>query len=417
MTKQPLTLKEYLELESSLECPLSTPPRAYGTTIVRSLLETELHGGADKSSPSLAPSCSMVVVTRLSSIVQSLSTSSLSKRIKRGLWKRCDRKKVEKGFEQSRSSKEHELKRRSPIFLSPVSSRPSSSPQKDASELLLSSIRSSCLFLESGEKPPSTSPTPTSCPDTNKGMLIEVVDSSSPPTTGNLKPEEKICEGVMCCHSEEEKEQFSPMSVLDFPYQRTEPSDEEVELSTSTPCFRQRITILKGDVAGTKNLPLQKMQRLEILGRLDPSNLFHCIAYSEVDAESTVDREKDAGFEENWRRVAIVLFRRLSGGTRVPMWAEQLLFDFFAEEVSMAEQSRWKTRTGTRDDELLHAAAAWLSDAGGEVGEDSRVSWTDMQMCVLWRRFEEEEAVMAAEMTIGVVAWLVNEVMDELLLS
>ncbi|KAK8944243.1 hypothetical protein KSP39_PZI007789 [Platanthera zijinensis] len=400
MAHRSLLLKDYLELESSSESLRwaslqRARPFSGGEITVRRLLETELSGGANYRGLRLFSFRSKDVLSKLSAVIRALQSSadeapraavdaggalsrSFSKKLRRGFWmKRSHAKGDGKVIRAAVDEKEAA----SGYFFY------SSSPA-----VCKCNHRSTPRTSESG-----LTASPTLTPQ--KGIFAgEVGDDTR-------RDQKEQCGQDMDCPSEEEKEQLSPVSVMDFPYQEDE--DEEVEQPSATsPVSEQSVRNLER----TKNQLLQKIRRLESLADLDPldpNNLFQRSVADHVAAK-----------EEWWRRAACLLLQRLDGVESLTDCGEkQLLFEFFVEGLSCREEwcgSGTTSASGAGDEELLRAANGWLSSGGCKALEGC------CEVGVLgmggggWRRFKEEEAAVAVEITDGLLRWLMAEFVVEL---
>ncbi|KAG0451643.1 hypothetical protein HPP92_026161 [Vanilla planifolia] len=101
----------------------------------------------------------------------------------------------------------------------------------------------------------------------------------------------------------EEKEQLSPVSVMEFPY------DDEEQPSSSTPCFNQTID----DFERTTTQLLHRIQRLESLAAMDsPSSTVHVAPTDEQPASCRL--HLTAGSEE----LLLHLYSQVDGGDGEP---------------------------------------------------------------------------------------------------
>ncbi|KAI0500114.1 hypothetical protein KFK09_018322 [Dendrobium nobile] len=442
MAQKPLMLKDYLELDSCSESFWWPPLQRAGGTSVRRLLEAELGGGgADKGGWRLVRSRSKGALTRLSAVIKLLQFSaeegpvasavdavcgggpprllprSFSKKLRRSFWKKRDHEKEEKGKVMVKdivrlgSFDEETVERSSLFYPSPVDSRCGSS-----SGFLFSTAATSELFVDGKDSMPIS-------PRTEKGVFVGPGEESRRPPTGCQEPEE-ICGKVgMDCPFEEEKEQLSPVSVMDFPYQDEDEDEAVVEQpSAISPCFEQSII----NIERTKNQLLQMIRRFETLANLEPVDLDHSFACTEASAKTTVRVETDEEEEGNEnearqrrRRTASAFLRRITDNCSLPPCGEKLLFDFFVEGLSFDEDCRrGKKRGCAGNEDLLRLASDWVAGGGRVAEKDGDVAVREMERCGKgWNCFDEEEETMAVEMTGGVVTWLMDELVDDLLVS
>ncbi|KAH0456409.1 hypothetical protein IEQ34_014316 [Dendrobium chrysotoxum] len=442
MAQKPLMLKDYLELDSCSESFWWAPLQRAGGTSVRRLLEAELGGGgADKGGWRLVRSRSKGALTRLTAIIKLLQFSteegpvasadavrsggpprllprSFSKKLRRSFWKKRDHEKEEKvkvmvkDIVRLSSFDEETVERSSLFYPSPVISRSGSSSG------YLFSTATSELFVDGKDSMPIS-------PRTEKGVFVGPDEESRRPSTGCQEPEE-ICGKVdMDCPFEEEKEQLSPVSVMDFPYQDEDEDEAVVEQpSAISPCFEQSII----NIERTKNQLLQMIRRFETLANLEPVDLDHRFACTEAFAQTTVHVETDGEEEGNeneerrrrrGQRTASALLRQITDNYSLPACGEKLLFDFFVEGLSFDEDCwRGKKRGCAGNEDLLRLASDWVAGAGSLAEKDGDVAVREMERCCKgWNCFDEEEEIVAVEMTGGVVTWLMDELVDDLLVS
>ncbi|XP_020683569.1 uncharacterized protein LOC110100415 isoform X1 [Dendrobium catenatum] len=309
---------------------------------------------------------------------------------------------------------EETVERSSLFYPSPVVSRCGSS-----SDFLFSTAATSELFVDGKDSMPIS-------PRTEKGVFVGPGEESRRPSTGCQEPEEQeICGKVgMDCPFEEEKEQLSPVSVMDFPYQDEDEDEAVVEQpSAISPCFEQSLI----NIERTKNQLLQMIRRFETLANLEPVDLDHSFACTEASAKTTVhvetDEEEDGNENEarrrRRRRTALAFLRRITDNSSLPPCGEKLLFDFFVEGLSFDEDCRrGKKRGCAGNEDLLQLASDWVAGGGSVTEKDGDVAVREMERCGKgWNCFDEEEETVAVEMTGGVVAWLMDELVDDLLVS
>lgn len=153
-------------------------------------------------------------------------------------------------------------------------------------------------------------------------------------------------------------------------------------------------------------------------------HLDHQFACTNAHAETAVHVETDEeeeGYENDTprRRTASALLRRLTDIDSLPVYGEKLLFDFFVEGLSLAEDCGLGMKSGCpADEELLQLARSWVAAGGIAAEHVGEVVVREMERRGGgWKRFEEEEEIVALEMTGGVVTWLMEELVDDLLVS
>ncbi|XP_038978658.1 uncharacterized protein LOC103716876 [Phoenix dactylifera] len=423
--QKPLMLKEYLELDSDLEscsgsgCTL----RRGDSTTMRFLLEAELRRGEGR----LVRARSKGTLTRLSAVIHALRllpfgasssrcrschdrflTRSLSKRFrgsfrkKRGKEEENETRVRVKDIVRLSSFEEEGEERKSFELASPLVGSRSSWWEL---AFLRSSIGSSeCLGEidaagdvtgnDKNGSPPPRSPT---------GRMAVGGDSVSVETpTGHRAPKSERMECPGC--QSEEKEQLSPVSVMDFPY------EEEEEEPSPSPSFQQSLA----NIERTKLHLLQKIRRFEGLAELEPMDLEDRLSSFEDQLESSEHVASDEGEDGHIETVemrAWDLLWDLEARARVGPLIEKLLVDFFIERLSSSDSvdhdrpSRCRTHvritSGAREPvEILKAAREWI-DGEAEIKE--------MEVNGRWRCFHEEEEELAVDLVDVIFGSLVGE--------
>ncbi|XP_057496137.1 uncharacterized protein LOC130781099 isoform X1 [Actinidia eriantha] len=191
--------------------------------------------------------------------------------------------------------------------------------------------------------------------------------------------------GELSC--DQDKEQHSPVSVHNFPFQ-----DEESLLSS-----HQNLANLER----RKQMLMQNTQD------------FECLPESSSDCEL----EEGNGIEERARQL-VSHVKAASSVETCETGVDRLIFDFFCHELA--------TRRNRNDDdefdsEVLRVAEAWM---GGKYEES--LEWEeegkrgayirDMEGGGRWRKVEEEreDVAMAVELEVGVLDYLVDELLVDL---
>ncbi|XP_072987922.1 uncharacterized protein [Typha latifolia] len=356
MSEKPLMLKEYLELEYDEESSDGLdyyPGLAYAST-VRHLIDAELRGGArlirTRSTNALAKFSALVKLKLLpfsNSIPERTISRSFSKRLEGSFWNKKNKKKKKR-----RGKNEEDAGgRRSDV-------------------------------------------------DKNR-----ISDGDNTKATGHREPSVVGSSESMECHSEEEKEQLSPVSVMDFPYEE----DEEEEDETTSPSFHERIA----HIERVKLQLLQKIRHFECLGELDPVDLGEAF---EAQAESPVHVASSDGEEEKCREgsSAWALLKALKASSTVDpvdCSVQKLLVDFFIERLSCSDGGSSRS-DGHDSADLLEAAREWI-DGGGR-GWELRDEIMKMECNGRWRCFEEEEREFAMELDVVLFESLVDELVRDL---
>ncbi|KAJ6426664.1 hypothetical protein OIU84_022288 [Salix udensis] len=136
---------------------------------------------------------------------------------------------------------------------------------------------------------------------------------------------------------EEEKEQSSPVSILDCPFHDEEEEEEEEE-DISSPVQRSLIC-----VEGTKQKLVQKIRRFESLAQLDPLDLEKRIAAAEMEDESPLQHcstdssilkmeTKENGTEKDAQEL-LEHVKSTVASRSLASKVESLLLDFFEERI------------------------------------------------------------------------------------
>ncbi|KAH0466378.1 hypothetical protein IEQ34_006481 [Dendrobium chrysotoxum] len=404
MAEKPLMLKEHLELDSRSESIRWAPlKRAAGTTL-RCLLDTELRcsGAGDGGANKQARSHSKSALTRLSTVIKSVNAiqlftagcgnpansllfRSFSKKLRRGFWKTSSREKEKDSMTMS----EEVVETCSLFSPSPV----------------VSSCRSS---LDGGDSTCSDFliSTTASSPD-QKEMPIGVGESFRKASTDNREPKENGSK-AMDCPLEEAKEQLSPVSVMEFPYKDDDYEEEVEQPSTTSPCSQQCLTTIDT----TKNL----VRRFVSGAELDPVNLDHQFACTETHFESAVHEEYEDE-EDRRQRKAFSLLHQVTCCEPFPASEEKLLFEFFLEGLSLAGHCRKWKRGSAGEEELMRVATGWVSGEGWGLEDGNDVVVEEMERSGIWRRYDDDADMVAAELSRGLMTWLMEEFVSELLMA
>ncbi|XP_057520103.1 uncharacterized protein LOC130800529 [Amaranthus tricolor] len=249
----------------------------------------------------------------------------------------------------------------------------------------------------------------------------EVSSNSDGVLTGeaSVGPAEFV-EETLCFNEEAEKEQSSPVSVLDFPYDHDD--------GDSSP-FTLRVSRLKGS---TERL-MKKLGRFECLAGLEPVNLETLISSIEIEdrspkcsiqpcptpsyvssSESDYEEEEEESHESEVEKHAqnLLNITKAKMGPKIThkIDLENLLLDFFRENV-----------TQKTNDSMLKGAEDWLNGhydkliLGWEVEGKRQAYIRDMDEGGWWPRdtiLEREE--VAFKLGDEVLAYLIQEFMIEL---
>lgn len=216
----------------------------------------------------------------------------------------------------------------------------------------------------------------------------------------------------------EEKEQFSPVSVLDCPFNDDEDIASPFEWSPSR-------------IGGAKHKLRHKAHRCEALSRLKPMQLERRIALSELEDEVPVQYPSLAPspsvlskVQDDERKIEEKIRELLDVAAGIdPSFTSKvdiLLLDFFRERLE--EESANKIAIGGLDEfesELLKVAEGWINRQPQEVFlgwevEDGRHAYIkDMERRERWRNVDEEKM----EVALGLEVEVWGSLMDEVLLD
>lgn len=211
----------------------------------------------------------------------------------------------------------------------------------------------------------------------------------------------------------EEKEQFSPVSVMDFP------CDDDDEDEVSCP-FQRRLV----HIEGTKKSLMHKIRRFESLATLEPIDLEKRIALSESDHESVESILQPCSFslqeeetEAERKAEALLLQMKLAAPSFSFKFkgVENLLLDFFRERL---------TEGNEYDHELLEVVNDWMDGEprdlvkGWEVQKNRQAYIRDMEKGGMWSKYDDEEKQeVGLELEEDVFSSLLNELCLDLFIS
>ncbi|KAF5734838.1 hypothetical protein HS088_TW15G00333 [Tripterygium wilfordii] len=217
----------------------------------------------------------------------------------------------------------------------------------------------------------------------------------------------------------EEKEQFSPVSVLDCPFE-----DDQDIISSPFHCSLARME-------GRKQKLMQKIRRFESLAELEPVDLAKRIALSEMDDLESLkspaspstnskeeEEEKENGGENETESRRDELLRQLkstipSNTLLASNKADNLLLNFFTEKT---EENKTCCKY-----ELLKEAEDWVNGHqelflvwGWEVKDGRKLYLKDMEKNGGWRNLEEEKQEVGLELEQEIFSTLVIELFSTL---
>ncbi|CAK9188632.1 unnamed protein product [Ilex paraguariensis] len=215
----------------------------------------------------------------------------------------------------------------------------------------------------------------------------------------------------------EGKEQFSPVSVLDCPF------DDEDEVSSP---FQQSLARMEG----TKKKLMQKIRRFESLAHLEPVDLQKRITLLESDHESLesppqpsstsmqdyilTDQEEEDKIEERTFELLHLIKAAIPSNSK--LMADDLLLDLVKERIVKGlTNTLVLTKANTFDSELLDEVKNWMNDQHREllleweVPENRQAYLRDMEKGGTWTKLDEEKQEVALELEFDVFASLVDE--------
>ncbi|XP_077246563.1 uncharacterized protein LOC143886470 [Tasmannia lanceolata] len=431
LEQRSLMLKDFLS-EDTNSSPwnnfLSFPIRSDSDTTVRKLIHTDLNTKDTNNERKLHKSRSKASLKTISALHQASETvinalkhlpfttvkSSLnptknpskqgillrnfSRKLRRSFWKKNEEVEREisikvrvKDIIRWKSFAESDEKENSFNFSSPIhnittttSSRSSCSENDSESDFLQSSSSSSEY---SGENEGKNSFLP------EKNGVGE--DSLQTVTCYGKPKAEEESQGVLDSSSPDDKEQLSPVSVLDFPFE-----DED----TTSSSFQQSLANMERSK--------HKIRRFEKLAELDRVNLEKRIAESELESTHSSDEED----EERARTLLKLIKTSLGESTKTN--SDMVLLDFFREGLEWNRLSREEAKGNELEEELLSWASDWLDGYGEMMGwgvEDNREAHVkEIERGDRWRKFLEEEDDLTVEIESGILSSLVEELWPDL---
>ncbi|CAN4127509.1 unnamed protein product [Withania somnifera] len=216
----------------------------------------------------------------------------------------------------------------------------------------------------------------------------------------------------------EEKEQLSPVSTLDCPF------DDEDEVSSP---FKHRLTCVEGT---TKKL-MKKIKRFECLTELEPLNLDKRIVSSESENESPIaNSSEDENKEEEEHTVESIALELVQDSkVSMPSYslklkAEKLLFDFFKERIVNAhEHSTEVTRGDEFKNKLLELGKDWINGKAIDALLDWKVQESRMAYIRTiesrgeWKNTELQKQEVILELEVDIFASLTNELLIDIIFS
>ncbi|XP_057978255.1 uncharacterized protein LOC131164805 [Malania oleifera] len=252
--------------------------------------------------------------------------------------------------------------------------------------------------------------------------LVSPPVEAAPATAGGEENREKVWP------QEEEKEQFSPVSVLDFQFDHDDDDDDNDNCASYGPT----LDLLKG----TKQM--RNTRRAESLAQLDPVDLEKRMALFELDDEFYgtalqsrsmcspncyifFNQEEEDLVEQKARELLKLITIPVGS---VKLKADNVLVDFFVEKIS-GHKNPLSRRSDGFGCELLKAAESWMEEKCRDSYEDqcwevrgSRKAYVeDMEEGGWLGKLEEDREEVALVVEAGVLASLVSELLVDIVSS
>ncbi|KAG5593105.1 hypothetical protein H5410_043619 [Solanum commersonii] len=440
------TVRFLLEIDLKNKYQPALPPLPYKTKpILRSKLSPPSVATATAAKVSAFQKASVAVINAVKHLpfagVRSSSTSkkkkpmmrtifprSISRKLKRSFWKRGDHKEIYWWTAFNRLDKE-ELK--SPVFSPVVIGKIAGDSNSSTTTVSKSKCNSNTWSSDSDFTASSDNSLQTSSgySEVNSTETVNDAVASKKLGTENVICSKKVgattgddsSDSTISSHGSttstkkpwpnEEKEQFSPVSTLDCPF------DDEDEVSSP---FQHRLTRVEGT---TKKL-MKKIKRFECLTMLEPLNLDKRIASSESESESPLNNSSETEVdeeEEDKQRVerqALDMVQELKESMpsyTLKLKTEELLFDFFKERILNGDDE-FKNKP-------LELAQDWINGKPIDVLLDWKVQENRMAYIRAietrgeWKNTELEKQEVIFEVEVDIFASLMNEVLVDVMLS
>ncbi|KAM7259789.1 hypothetical protein ACFE04_015530 [Oxalis oulophora] len=231
--------------------------------------------------------------------------------------------------------------------------------------------------------------------------------------------------------NEEEKQQFSPVSVLDCPFE-----DEDEEDVTSSP-FTHRLARMEG----SKKMLMQKIRRFENLAdQLKPVDLEKQIALSELEEEEDDEDEEEDRLETPKSRCSMSIYdndmfddnngeesyeraRELLklADTKFQMSTlnfkpEILIMDFLIQSLEEIKVESVSKRIKMERD-LVTTIQGWIEGKpqdvymGWEVKDGRKTYIEDMEKSGKWRNLDDEKKEVVLELEKDIFNFLAEEIL------
>ncbi|KAL2544006.1 hypothetical protein Fot_13239 [Forsythia ovata] len=222
----------------------------------------------------------------------------------------------------------------------------------------------------------------------------------------------------------EEKEQLSPVSVLDCPF------DDDDEVSSP---FQHRLALMEG----TKKKLMKKLERFEYLAQLKPVNLAKRFVGQDSDdnesVESTqhhyeetfisdIEEEKEAENQDEQNALELLhLTKCTMPSLCLKLKAETLLLDYFREKITNGcLHSEKKSVVNSFYDEIFDEARDWINGQPHElylewgVQKNRQAYLKDMEKGREWTTLDEQKQKVALDLEAEIYGSLINELLLDL---
>ncbi|CAM8876869.1 unnamed protein product [Rhodiola kirilowii] len=199
-----------------------------------------------------------------------------------------------------------------------------------------------------------------------------------------------------------EKEQFSPVSILESPFEAEDRDD-----NVSSPDLDSKLV----GIEGTRKRLMETLSRFEALVEMEPIDLDERLAALSGSEGSKNNDITNLDSEKAQNMLELVKSRIMPAQfeTRSVFFADSLLLDFFMESLQ-----------NVTDHELIEAAEGYLTGQRRKMVSDWRVDesrkWylKEMEMGGNWKDFEQQRVELVMEIEGSIWSSLVNDLMNEL---
>ncbi|XP_073133019.1 uncharacterized protein [Henckelia pumila] len=452
---RPLSLKDYLldDMSSCSSNGFASFPRRQCCTTVRYLLDIELMKNQQQNQPDLLKSPSKSALTAFQYVIAAVKRLPFAagrlpeaEKPKKSMLARSISKKIinksASTFWRRKKPNEKEIQRLK-SFDELLKEDPVSS---DRSEISTTDGSDDCwpgtdTVPAAAEECSSGNPKFTEVDPVGENVVVEVpLEDKKKASNGETMdvPQSHVWGGSATTSSDgsgsitdskeklwstEEKEQLSPVSVLDCPF-----DDEDDEVSSP---YGHRVA----HVEETKKKLMKKIQRFESLAELEPLNLTERFALQpESDKESAewpqerpyesnndkstseIVQKEDEDENDNKAMELLHQFKHNHPSYGPKVKVESLVFDFFRERIT---NERVKRGGSSVDEEvLLEEVEVWINGQNhphepflgwGEVKANRQSYINDMEKDGTWKTLDQENTEVALDLETEIFHALLNE--------